>query len=99
MGKNLILCIERLHRQDILVFYAFVIVVSIEDGYAEDDWEGWTLFNASTGIQIVGDDLTVTNPARFVVVVVVAAAAAVSRHHRRYVTDIGNNHDNINNNN
>lgn len=38
-------------------------IVSIEDGLAEDDWAGWKLMNAELGgqIQIVGDDLTVTN--------------------------------------
>ncbi len=40
-------------------------IVSIEDGMAEDDWEGWKLLNARLGgrIQLVGDDLFVTNPA------------------------------------
>ncbi|KAJ1423717.1 enolase [Ochromonadaceae sp. CCMP2298] len=39
---------------------------SIEDGFDEDDWEGWTAFTKEVGkdIQIVGDDLTVTNPIR-----------------------------------
>jgi enolase len=39
-------------------------IVSIEDGLDENDWKGWTKLNASLGdrIQIVGDDLTVTNP-------------------------------------
>jgi len=38
-------------------------IVSIEDGLAEDDWAGWKIMNAELGskIQIVGDDLTVTN--------------------------------------
>jgi enolase len=38
-------------------------IVSIEDGLSEDDWEGWSILNAKLGskIQIVGDDLTVTN--------------------------------------
>ncbi len=38
-------------------------IASIEDGLAEDDWDGWQLMNAELGgkIQIVGDDLTVTN--------------------------------------
>lgn len=38
-------------------------IVSIEDGLAEDDWEGWKLLNAELGskIQLVGDDLFVTN--------------------------------------
>lgn len=39
-------------------------VISIEDGCAEDDWEGWAALTASLGkkIQLVGDDLFVTNP-------------------------------------
>ncbi len=39
---------------------------SIEDGCAEDDWEGWAALTARLGatIQIVGDDLFVTNPTR-----------------------------------
>ena len=38
-------------------------IVSIEDGLAENDWEGWEVLNSELGskIQIVGDDLTVTN--------------------------------------
>jgi len=38
-------------------------IVSIEDGMAEDDWEGWTALNQRLGerVQIVGDDLLVTN--------------------------------------
>lgn len=39
-------------------------ICSIEDPFAEDDWEAWTHFNKSAKIQIVGDDLTVTNPLR-----------------------------------
>jgi enolase len=40
-------------------------IVSIEDGLAEDDWEGWTELTARLGarVQLVGDDLFVTNPA------------------------------------
>ena len=39
-------------------------IISIEDGLDENDWKGWTKLNVSLGdrIQIVGDDLTVTNP-------------------------------------
>ncbi len=39
-------------------------ILSIEDGFAEDDWNGWKLFTQSMGrkIQIVGDDVFVTNP-------------------------------------
>jgi enolase len=41
-------------------------IVSIEDGMAEDDWEGWALLTKELGqkIQLVGDDLFVTNPQR-----------------------------------
>ncbi|KAK0433967.1 Enolase, C-terminal TIM barrel domain-containing protein [Armillaria borealis] len=39
-------------------------IVSIEDPFDQDDWEAWTHFTANSGIQIVGDDLTVTNPLR-----------------------------------
>jgi enolase len=41
-------------------------IVSIEDGLAQDDWESWTLMTEKLGekIQIVGDDLLVTNPER-----------------------------------
>merc|ERR1719312_1429744 len=39
-------------------------VVSIEDPYDQDDWEGYTKLTAETDIQIVGDDLLVTNPKR-----------------------------------
>ena len=39
-------------------------IVSIEDPFAEDDWEAWSYFYKTQDIQIVGDDLTVTNPKR-----------------------------------
>jgi len=41
-------------------------VVSIEDGMAEDDWDGWAALTAAIGksCQLVGDDLFVTNPQR-----------------------------------
>lgn len=51
-------------------FYADLVssypIVSIEDGLAEDDWEGWRLLTRKLGgsIQLVGDDLFVTNTAR-----------------------------------
>ncbi|KAJ4344246.1 phosphopyruvate hydratase [Ascochyta clinopodiicola] len=37
-------------------------IVSIEDPFAEDDWEAWSYFFKTSDFQIVGDDLTVTNP-------------------------------------
>uniref|UniRef100_A0A8C5FX33 phosphopyruvate hydratase n=1 Tax=Gadus morhua TaxID=8049 RepID=A0A8C5FX33_GADMO len=39
-------------------------VVSIEDPFDQDDWQAWSNFTATTSIQVVGDDLTVTNPKR-----------------------------------
>jgi len=41
-------------------------IISIEDGLAEDDWEGWKLMTDRIGktVQLVGDDLFVTNPDR-----------------------------------
>jgi enolase len=41
-------------------------IVSLEDGLAEDDWEGWQLLTSTIGdrVQIVGDDLLVTNTER-----------------------------------
>jgi len=41
-------------------------IISIEDGMAEDDWDGWKTLTDKLGgkVQLVGDDLFVTNPAR-----------------------------------
>jgi enolase len=41
-------------------------IASIEDGMAEDDWEGWRMLAAEIGgkVQLVGDDVFVTNPRR-----------------------------------
>jgi len=41
-------------------------ILSIEDGMDEDDWDGWTALTAELGdkVQLVGDDLFVTNPER-----------------------------------
>lgn len=39
-------------------------VVSIEDPFDQDDWPAWSQLTSAVGIQIVGDDLTVTNPKR-----------------------------------
>jgi enolase len=52
-------------------FYAALVkkypIISIEDGLAEDDWDGWKLLTEKLGdqIQLVGDDLFVTNRERF----------------------------------
>jgi enolase len=41
-------------------------IVSIEDGMSEDDWDGWAALTGALGgkVQLVGDDIFVTNPAR-----------------------------------
>ena len=41
-------------------------IISIEDGMAEDDWDGWKMLTDALGgtVQLVGDDLFVTNPKR-----------------------------------
>ena len=55
---------------ELVDFYADLIkkfdIISIEDGMAEDNWEGWKEMTKKLGgkIQIVGDDLLVTNPNR-----------------------------------
>jgi enolase len=56
--------------EDMIRFYADWVrqypIVSIEDGLAEDDWEGWKLLTRELGgkVQLVGDDLFVTNTQR-----------------------------------
>jgi enolase len=54
-------------------------IVSIEDPLAEDDWAGWAALTAGLGgrIQIVGDDLFVTNPTRIARGIEESAANAV----------------------
>jgi enolase len=56
-------------REEMVQFYENLVnkypIISIEDGMAENDWDGWKLLTDRLGkrIQIVGDDLFVTNPA------------------------------------
>ncbi|KAF8944597.1 phosphopyruvate hydratase [Haplosporangium gracile] len=45
-------------------FTAKYPIVSIEDPFDQDDWSAWSHLTGATDIQIVGDDLTVTNPVR-----------------------------------
>lgn len=54
-------------------------IVSIEDGMAEDDWEGWTALTNRIGdrCQLVGDDLFVTNPDRLIRGIEMGAANAI----------------------
>lgn len=42
------------------------LVISIEDPFDQNDWNSWCKLTAKASIQIVGDDLTVTNPERIV---------------------------------
>ena len=51
------------YYQDLVKAYP---IKSIEDGMDEDDWEGWAVLTAAIGddVQLVGDDLFVTNPVR-----------------------------------
>jgi len=61
---------DRLSRADMVSYWKEWCnkypIVSIEDGLAEDDWDGWKLLTESIGhrIQLVGDDLFVTNVER-----------------------------------
>jgi enolase len=61
---------RRLTADELVDFYAAWCdrypIVSIEDGFAEDDWAGWTALTRRLGerVQLVGDDLFVTNVAR-----------------------------------
>jgi len=61
---------RRLTPAEMVDYYANLVdrypIVSIEDGLAEDDWEGWSLITKRLGgrIQLVGDDLFVTNVER-----------------------------------
>jgi len=56
---------------DMIEFYHKLVknypIISLEDGFAEDDWEGWKTLTEELGekIQIVGDDIFVTNLERF----------------------------------
>src|SRR3989344_5945855 len=61
---------EKFSAAELVDYYSVMArrfpIVSIEDGFAEDDWEGWRLMNSKLGgkLQIVGDDLLVTNVQR-----------------------------------
>jgi enolase len=58
-------------REELVAIYEALAakypIVSIEDGFAEDDWDGWKLQTKRTGgaLQLVGDDIFVTNVERF----------------------------------
>jgi enolase len=58
---------KKLNSEEMIGFYENLInkypIISIEDGLAQDDWDGWVKMNQKLGkrIQIVGDDVYVTN--------------------------------------
>lgn len=62
---------KTLSSEDMVDYYEALIdrypILSIEDGLAEQDWDGWELMTDSLGetIQVVGDDIFVTNPEIF----------------------------------
>src|SRR5690606_34786910 len=59
-----------LDSESMAAYYAALVdaypIVSIEDGMAEDDWDGWAALTGAVGdrVQLVGDDLFVTNTVR-----------------------------------
>ena len=61
---------QSLSSEEMAAYWAALVadypILSIEDGMAEDDWEGWKALTDAIGgrVQLVGDDLFVTNPAR-----------------------------------
>ena len=61
---------KKLSSDDMIKFFEDLCekypIISIEDALAEEDWDGWAKLNAELGnkIQLVGDDLFVTNPIR-----------------------------------
>jgi enolase len=71
-GKYILAAEKKPERtaEEMIKYYADLVkkypIVSIEDGLAEDDWKGWKLLTETLGgkVQIVGDDLFVTNRKR-----------------------------------
>jgi len=71
-GKYILAAEEKpeMTAEELVAFYSALVdkypIISIEDGLAEDDWDGWKLMTDALGskIQIVGDDLFVTNKKR-----------------------------------
>ena len=59
---------SRLSSEEMVTYYERLVskypVISIEDGLAEDDWDGWKVLTTVLGekIQLTGDDIFVTNP-------------------------------------
>lgn len=61
---------QKMTAQAMVEYYKTLVesypIISIEDGLAEDDWEGWQTLTQELGkrVQLVGDDIFVTNPKR-----------------------------------
>ena len=61
---------KKMTAEELIKYYEMLIekypIISIEDGVAEEDWNGWQMLTKTLGdrIQLVGDDLFVTNTAR-----------------------------------
>lgn len=61
---------KKLESDELIAYFEWLVkkypIISIEDGCAEDDWKGWKLLTNRLGkrLQLVGDDLFVTNPER-----------------------------------
>ena len=74
---------KKLTGEEMVEFWADWVakypIFSIEDGLAQDDWDGWVSMVAKLGdkIQIVGDDLLVTNPARVAKAIATKASNAL----------------------
>ena len=72
-----------LGRDEMVAYWTRLVdtypIVSIEDGMAEDDWDGWKMLNERIGsrVQLVGDDLLVTNVERIKKAIVEKAANSV----------------------
>jgi enolase len=77
-GENKVLSSDKMisYYEDLINSYP---IISIEDGLAEEDWTGWTNLTKSLGnrIQLVGDDLFVTNPERLEKGIALGAANAI----------------------
>ena len=74
---------KRFDREEIIKWYADLCkkypIISIEDGLDQDDWEGWSEMNKKLGkkIQLVGDDLLVTNTKRLKIAIESKAGNAI----------------------
>lgn len=74
---------EELNNSDLVAYYDVLLrkypIITIEDGHAQDDWEGWNKMMADIGktIQIVGDDFLVTNVKRLQKAIELKAANSI----------------------